>query len=181
MKATLAFLTPAMLLTCAAIGADKPASAPTGAPVPVTVDNFDRAESDRYFAQAVHDGSFGKFFHYREFIPISRQAVIRSNRDTLYSSAIFDLDAGPVTVTMPDPGNRFQSMQAINEDHYTKGANYGDGNYTFTRDQVGTRYVLIAVRTLVAPSDPNDMESAHALQDAIQVKQEHSGSFEVPN
>jgi hypothetical protein len=27
------------------------------------------------------------------------------NRDTLYSAAVFDLDAGPVTITLPDAGN----------------------------------------------------------------------------
>jgi hypothetical protein len=33
------------------------------------------------------------------------------NRDTLYGGALFDLDAGPVTVTLPDSGKRFMSMQ----------------------------------------------------------------------
>ena len=41
------------------------------------------------------------------------------NRDTLYSAAVFDLDAGPVSITLPDAGRRFLSMQVINEDHYT--------------------------------------------------------------
>ena len=36
--------------------------------------------------------------------------MIRLNRDTLYSSAVFDLDAGPVTITLPDAGKRFMSM-----------------------------------------------------------------------
>ena len=36
--------------------------------------------------------------------PIDNQTVIRQNRDTLYSAAVFDLDAGPVTVTLPDRG-----------------------------------------------------------------------------
>jgi hypothetical protein len=27
-----------------------------------------------------------------------------------------DLDAGPVTITLPDAGKRFMSMQVINED-----------------------------------------------------------------
>jgi hypothetical protein len=45
--------------------------------------------------------------------------VIRMNRDTLYSLSVFDLDAGPVTVTLPNSGQRFMSMQVIDEDHYT--------------------------------------------------------------
>src|SRR5262245_30709279 len=72
--------------------------------IPVTVDNFIRAESDFYMSGAVKDGSFAKFHHNRTVTPIANQTVIRMNRDTLYSSAVFDLDAGPVTITLPDSG-----------------------------------------------------------------------------
>ncbi|MGL6224033.1 MAG: DUF1254 domain-containing protein, partial [Steroidobacteraceae bacterium] len=72
--------------------------------VPVTVQAFQRAESDLYFGNTVRQGGFGKFFHYRSPTPIDRQEVVRMNRDTLYSSAVFDLDAGAVTITLPDPG-----------------------------------------------------------------------------
>ena len=47
-------------------------------------------------ATSCSDGGFGKFFHFRELSPIDHQLVIRANRDTLYSAAVFDLDAGPV-------------------------------------------------------------------------------------
>ena len=89
------------------------------AAVPVTPDNFVRAESDRYFGNLVKEGGFGKLFHRREPAAIDNQTVIRLNRDTLYSSAVFDLDAGPVTITLPDAGKRFMSMQVIDEDEYT--------------------------------------------------------------
>jgi hypothetical protein len=82
--------------------------------------------------------------------------VIRLNRDTLYSSAVFDLDVGPVTVTLPDAGKRFMSMQVINEDHYVPAVFYGAGTHILTRENVGTRYVMVAIRTLVDPSDPKD-------------------------
>ena len=72
-------------------------SAAGGGAVPVTVDNFVRAESDLYFAGLLRDsGAIGKFVHRREPASIDNQTVIRLNRDTLYSSALFDLDAGPV-------------------------------------------------------------------------------------
>src|SRR5262249_36857507 len=117
--------------------------------VPVTVDNFIRAESDLYFGNAAKDaGGAGKFFHHREVTPIDKQPVIRMNRDTLYSAAVFDLDAGPVTITLPDAGKRFRSMQVINEDHYVVGdVAYRAGTYTYDKNKVGTRYVLIALRT----------------------------------
>jgi len=156
------------------------ASAP-GAAIPVTPDNFVRAESDRYLGNLVKEGGIGKFLHRREPAAINNQTVIRLNRDTLYSSAVFDLDAGPVTITLPDPGKRFLSMQVIDEDEYTPSVDYGVGTHTLTKDQIGTRYIVAAIRTLVDPDDPKDIEAVHALQDAIKVDQPGGpGTFEVP-
>ena len=151
--------------------------------VPVTADNFSRAESDLYFGSAVRDaGGAGKLFHHREPMQIDKQGVIRSNRDTLYSVVVIDLDAGPVTITLPDAGKRFRSMQVINEDHYVVGnVEYRPGSYTYDKEKVGTRYVLLALRTLVNPDDPKDIEQVHALQDATRVSQAGPGKFEVPN
>jgi len=147
----------------------------------VSPDNFVRAESDLYFGNIVNEGGFGTYFHIRELSPVDHQLVIRINRDTLYSAALFDLDAGPVTITLPDSGDRFMSLQVINEDHYTLAVHYGAGEYTLTRDQIGTRYVAAAVRVLVDPNDPADVSAVHALQDAITVQQDSSGSFEIPS
>src|SRR5262245_57976332 len=99
----------------------------------VNADNFIRAETDMYFGGVVNDGGFGKFFHNREPTPIDHQTVIRQNRDTLYSGAVFDLDAGPVTITLPEAGKRFMSLQVFDEDEYTLQVSYGGGKHTFTR------------------------------------------------
>jgi hypothetical protein len=147
----------------------------------VTADNFIRAESDLYFGNIVGDGGFGKFTHIRELTPLDKQLVVRSNRDTLYSAGVFDLDGGPVTITMPDPGGRFMSMQVITEDHYVPAVFYGQGEHTLTRDDMGTRYVTVAIRTLVNPNDEADLDEVHALQDAIAVLQDDTGSFEIPD
>jgi len=161
---------------------DGTAIAQTGQPPkPVSVDNFVRAESDLYLSNLVKDGSFGKFLHRREPASIDNQAVIRLNRDTLYSSAVFDLDAGPVTITLPDAGKRFMSLQVISEDHYVPMVAYGAGSYTIDRKKVGTRYFVAGIRTLVDPSDPKDVQQVHALQDALKASQKSPGKFEVPN
>jgi hypothetical protein len=156
----------------------------TGSPaadaIPVTVDNFTRAESDAYLGALVKEGGLGTLYHRREPAAIDNQTVIRLNRDTLYSSAVFDLDAGPVTISLPNAGRRFMSMQVINEDHYVPGVVYDAGSYSFDKEKVGTRYVAFAIRTLVDPADPEDVEQAHALQDAVTVEQQASGNFEVP-
>ena len=155
------------------------AQSPSSNAVQVTVDNFNRAETDMYFTLFVKRGAFGKFYHYRE-LPLENTGV-RPNRDTLYSEAVFDLDAGQVKIVLPDAGKRFMSMMVVNEDHYVYEVDYGAGNYRFTKPEIGTRYVFIALRTLVDPTNPTDVQQAHALQDAVKVTQASPGRFEVPN
>ena len=169
----------ALLLTAAS--ATALAQAPSGTTVPVTIDNFARAESDLYMSRAVKDDGFGKFMHNRTPTEIDHQTVIRMNRDTLYSMGVFDLDAGPVTIALPNAGKRFMSLQVISEDHYVPMVVYGGKPVTLTRDGVGTRYVGAAVRILVDPANPKDLEQVRALQEAIKVTQKSPGKFEVPN
>jgi hypothetical protein len=112
--------------------------------------------------------------------PVDSQTVIRQNRDTLYSAAVFDLDAGPVTITLPNAGKRFMSLQVISEDMYSPPAAYAPVKRTFTRKDVGTRYMLVGVRTLVDPNDPADVKQVHALQDALKAEQKTPGKLEMP-
>ena len=126
------------------------------------------------------EGGLGKLHHRREPASIENQTVIRLNRDTLYTSGVFDLDAAPVTITLPDAGKRFMSLQTISEDHYAR-TFYGTQPHTFTRQSVGTRYLVVGIRTLVDPTDAEDVKKIHALQDAIKVSQSSSGKFVVPN
>ncbi len=155
---------------------------PAGKSIPVTADNFIRAQTDQTFAGIVQQGGFGKFHHYRELASIDDHVVQRANRDTLYSVGVFDLDAGPLTITLPDAGKRFMTMIVIGEDHYVFTVVYGAGSHTVTRDKVGTHYALAAIRILVDPNDPKDVAEVHALQDAIKVEQPGGpGRFEVPD
>jgi hypothetical protein len=148
---------------------------------PVTVENYNRAQTDVNFAGVVKIGGFGKFRHGRELAPPAQQGIVRPNRDTLYSFAIIDLDAGPVTITLPDAGKRFMGLQVVNEDQYTPAAYYGAGTHTLTREMIGTRYAIAVVRFLVDFSNKDDVRQVHALQDAIKFSQERPGTFEIPD
>ncbi|MGV0626012.1 DUF1254 domain-containing protein [Mycolicibacter minnesotensis] len=143
-------------------------------------DNYVRAVSDQEFTNVVNENGFGRFFHLRELTPIDRQLVVRSNRDTLYSAAVFDLQASPVTINLPDPAGRYMSAQVINQDEYIVDMFYSGGTHTLDQQRAGTRYVAVIVRTLADPNDPADLAAAHKLQDAISVSQDDTGSFEVP-
>src|SRR5712672_331011 len=148
---------------------------------PVTVDNYNRAQTDVYFAGVVKNGGFGKFRHGRELAPPVQQGIVRPNRDTLYSFAIVDFDAGPATVTLPDAGKRFMGMQVVNQDQYSRATYYGAGVHTLTKKMIGTRYAIAVIRFLVDFSQEEDVRQVHALQDAIKFSQERPGTFEVPN
>lgn len=128
--------------------------------VPVTVDNFIRAETDMYVRALVKEGGLGKIFHRREPSAIDNQSVIRTNRDTLYSAGVFDLDAGPATITLPDAGKRYMALQIISEDQYVPAVFYGEGAHTLTKDNVGTRFVIVAIRTLVG-----HLSQLHAIEE----------------
>lgn len=152
------------------------------APTIVTADNFVRAETDLYLrALGSKPNGFGHFDHTRLPSPIDEQSVIRLNRDTLYSAGVFDLAAGPVTITLPNAGKRFMSMQVINQDHYTPMVNYKPGAYTLSEQNVGTRYVTVAIRTFVDPKSAKDLKTAQNLQDQIKVSQPGGpGKIELP-
>src|SRR6476660_8700823 len=139
-------------------------AAQDGKPVPVAVENFVRSETDLAFAKVVKGDGFGKFNHGRELSPLDKQLVARQNRDTLYSTAVFDMDAGDVTITLPDAGKRFMTLITIDEDHYVLEVVYGAGRHTYSRDKAGTRDLFAAVRILVDPADPVDVQAAHKLQ-----------------
>lgn len=150
--------------------------------VAVTVENFTRAETDRYLAANVKlIGSLGKFQHSREPVSVDAQTVIRMNRDTLYSFAVFDLAAGPVTLTLPDTGSRYMSMMVVDQDHYLPIMAYGTDPVTLSEESIGTRYAFVAIRTLVDPNDPKDLDEVHKLQDTIQVSQKGTGKLELPS
>jgi hypothetical protein len=146
----------------------------------VNVLNYVRAESDMQFkGYAAKAGGVGKFFNFREVYSVKNQVTIRGNRDTLYSFGVYDLTS-PVTIIKSDSPDRFQSLLVIDQDMYNPVLKNGSGEVTLTIGNVGTRYVMVLFRTFVDPNSPEDVKKAHALQDAIKVKQASPGKLELP-
>jgi hypothetical protein len=145
----------------------------------VTIDTFARAETDRTMQDYVDLGGFGKFYHTRVPSPLDKQSVVRLNLDTLYSFGVFDLTT-PVTISLPDSGDRFMSALIISQDHSMLPVVYAPTTFTVTQEQMGTRYVIIALRTFMDSTSPDDIKTANVLQDQVSVSQAESGSFDVP-
>lgn len=146
---------------------------------PVTVETFVRAETDTAIRVVLKEAPMGTFAHIRTPVPVENQQVIRMNRDTLYSTAIADLSQ-PVTVTLPDGGGRYQSLEVINQDHYMY-AITKPGTYTLTQDEVGTRFVYLLARTFVDPDDADDLAKTHAMQDGLKISGGGAGPFDAPD
>jgi hypothetical protein len=150
-------------------------------PIPVDETNFARAESDRMFAAILRDaGAVNRWFANRTPTPIDHQPVIRQNRDTLYSGAIVDVRGG-ATFTLPDAGDRYLSLMLVNEDHYVQQIIHEAGTHHVTAEEMGTPYVLAAVRILVDPEDPADVAEVNRLQDAITVDAPSAEPFVLPD
>jgi hypothetical protein len=137
--------------------------------VPVNVDNFARAESDRMFAALLQrSGGLGEWHHDRRLAALDEQTVIRQNRDTLYSFVILDISGG-ATLTLPATDGRYLSAMVVSQDHYINAVLHDPGDHRLTVAEHGTPYVLVAVRTLVDPDDPADLDAVTALQDRLAV------------
>jgi len=137
------------------------------ADIKVNVDNFARAETHRMMAGLQRDaGGINRFQHNRAPASVDKQTVIRMNRDTLYS---FSVVAASVkkTLTMPEVGERYLSVMAVNEDHYINQVLHDPGRYELTAEDLGSPYVVIAARTLVDPRDPDDLAAVTAVQDQL--------------
>jgi len=78
------------------------AAAQNSKSVPVTADNSTRAETNQTFGGSVKMGGFGKFALSRELAWLDSLVVQRGDRDTSYSPAVFDLEAGPVTIAFSE-------------------------------------------------------------------------------
>lgn len=147
----------------------------------VGVENFARAETDRMFNDiAAAAGGTNRWRHNREPSPLDEQAVIRQNRDTLYSFAIVDISDG-ATLTVPDSAGRYISVMIVNQDHYINRVFHSAGDFDLTVDEFDTPWVMVAARILVDPDDPADLGIVNALQDQLVLTVNQPAEFHLPN
>ncbi len=175
-KALSAFFVTVTLLFCQfAFAAD--------APIHVNVDNFARAETafqiDRVLKMFT-SGKVNTWAHFRSPTPLDAQPVIRMNRDTLYSGAVVDISKG-ATLTIPETGDRYLSIQVTNEDHYINKVYHDAGTYKLTMKEFHTPYIILSARILVNSTDPEDIKEVNALQDKLTIKADSAKPYKHPN
>ena len=149
----------------------------------VTEDNYDLAETQGIFedyvkkiAKATDTNGVGVFWHVKTGADPKDKTIPRINFDTIYSWSLIDLTED-VTLTMPETNGRYQSAWFIDEEHYNPMALNEAGEYTITQKDVGTRYVMIVIRTQANTTDPADLAEAGKLQEKLKLSQKDRGSY----
>jgi hypothetical protein len=132
---------------------------------------------DKYLARA--GGEMNTFFHARNVASIDNKSSRRLNRDTLYSIAIVDISKG-ASIYLPDAGDRYLSVQVVNEDGFTNKIFHGAGEHKLRIAELDTPFVWMLVRTLVFESIEGDLDIAHALQDSMSIKSNSNQMYSHP-
>jgi len=152
----------------------------------VTDENYAQAESEIIFAGYIQKiaastgtNGMGVWLHLREGADPKDRTIMRINFDTLYSFAIVDLTEDAV-LTMPETNGRYQSAWFVTDEHYNPMAFIEPGTYTLTQEDLGRRYIMIALRIQVNIADPADLAIVHELQDQLILEQKDTGEF-VPS
>jgi hypothetical protein len=146
----------------------------------VTIDNFTRASNDLYMQKYVKSIGTNCFYHLSRPTPLDEQKVIRMNRDTLYSVVALDV-SHPVTIEVPDAGERYISLHIMDRDHFTPIVWYKPGIYTIDQKVLGSRYGMAVVRIAVDAKDEEDIKTVNNLQKQIKISGGSSKSIDVPN
>ena len=137
---------PSEALNFAAIHADD-----AGEKIPVTLDNYEVAESDLAFYNITKLIGMNTFFHFPTgAFDLNSQTVVRMNRDTYYSGAIIDTTQG-ATVTIPETNGRYLSVMVVQSDHYIDQVFLEPGTHEITSD-----WRHSATNVLVTPSEHGD-------------------------
>lgn len=134
--------------------------------VPVTLENYETAESDLAFNNISKFGGTNEFLHFPvEAFDLDNQTVVRMNRDTIYSGAIVNTSEG-ATLTLPETDGRYISAMVVQNDHYIDQVFKTPGEHVIKSD---TDYVMVAVRIRANINDPDDGNKIRALQQATSI------------
>ncbi|MGI9430710.1 MAG: DUF1254 domain-containing protein, partial [Myxococcota bacterium] len=111
----------------------------------MTAEEYIQAESRAFFADFLGRAGINGFHHFKTLATPDDRWVVSPNVDTLYSVGVVNATEG-FTLEIPDTGDRFLSIQIIDENHLTPFHLYGGGPRSFTADQFETGYVGIGLR-----------------------------------
>lgn len=141
--------------------------------------NYIRAKSDQMFQNMIDAaGGTNKIYHFRRPTPLDAQRVMRMNRDTLYSGAVFDAKKG-VTITIPQAHlGRYISVEVIDNDHYCLAVLREPGVHKVKAD-TDFVYIILRIEVFDAMSG-EDIAIVNQLQDEYKITSGSHDAFVFP-
>ncbi len=150
----------------------------TGEKIPVTLENYEVAESDLAFYNVTKLVGMNTFFHFPTgAFDLNNQTVVRMNRDTYYSGAIIDTTQG-ATVTIPETNGRYLSVMVVQNDHYIDQVFLEPGTHEITSE---TDFAMVAMRIRASHNDPDDGAAIAALRAGVKLEVGGNASHVRPN
>ena len=150
----------------------------TGEKIPVTLENYEVAESDLAFYNITKLVGMNTLFHFPTgAFDLNNQTVVRMNRDTYYSAAVIDTTQG-ATITIPETNGRYLSVMVVQNDHYIDQVFLEPGTHEITSD---TDFAMVAMRIRANQSDPADDDAIAALRAGVIIEVGGTGSHVRPN
>jgi hypothetical protein len=73
------------------------------------------------------------------------------------------------------------SLMVVNQDHYINRVFHNPGEHELALADHDTRYVLLAMRVLADPADPDDVAAANAVQDGLDVSARSAEPLQLPD
>jgi hypothetical protein len=69
----------------------------------------------------------------------------------------------------------------VNQDHYINRVIHVHGDHELSMADFGTRYVLLAMRVVADPDDPDDVAAANAVQDGLRLVAGSAEPLQIPD
>jgi hypothetical protein len=149
-----------------------------GDKIPVTLENYEVAESDLAFYNITKLVGMNTFFHFPTgAFDLNNQTVVRMNRDTYYSGAVIDTTQG-ASITIPETNGRYLSVMVVQNDHYIDQVFLEPGTHEITSE---TEFAMVAMRIRANQSDPNDDATIAALRAGVKLQVGGNGTHVRPN
>ena len=115
-------------------------------PITVTEENFAEAYTNQRLATVIEAAGGLNTFRVMAVPPKdpAKQFVVRMNRDTDYSTSVFDVSDGDVYITIPET-DVYTTIQIVDENHETQPMIYGPGRHNISAK---TKFAFVIIRTL---------------------------------
>jgi len=122
--------------------------------------------------------SINQFYHFPGLSKASDTWVVTPNNDTIYSIAVVDARKG-FSVTLPEVGDRFISLQVHDQYHTFVDYNWTTGTHTYNGDQIDTDYVFVGIRIATTATTEDIKYITEILQPQIIIKSNSAIPFKT--